>query len=87
MPMDNDVIAYWDEVVSCPNPACPEGHTRMYFHSLGMVCARCNLHTGNNHQGHYWGFCKRLQAENPGRDLNDYVIDMHFCCPDGCELA
>jgi len=59
----------------------------MTFHTLGMVCGRCNQHTGNNHQGHYWGLCKRLMAEEPGREWNDYVIDLHFCCPDDCELA
>jgi hypothetical protein len=78
---------YWSEVVPCS--ACPEGHDRMTFHSLGMVCARCNEHTGNNHQGHYWRFCKRLMDElGSGRDTNDYLAaDFHFCCPDDCELA
>lgn len=74
---------WWTEVVECP--ACPEGHERGIFHSIGMVCARCNKHTGNNSQGHYWGLCKRLMAQ--GVKINDAVIEPHFCCPDDCELV
>ena len=58
-------------------PACNRTHEWGEGHSLGMVCARCNTHTGNNHQGHYWGLCKVTGA----------VREMHFCCPDNCELA
>jgi hypothetical protein len=44
-----------------------------------LVCARCGHHTGNSHQGHYWGWCK----------VTCTVRAFHFCCPDpafGCEL-
>jgi hypothetical protein len=44
-----------------------------------VVCARCHHHTGNSHQGHYWGLCKVTHA----------VREFHFCCPDpeyGCQL-
>lgn len=43
------------------------------------VCARCGHHTGNSHQGHYWGFCKVTRTVREG----------HFCCEDpayGCAL-
>lgn len=44
-----------------------------------VVCPRCGHHTGNAHQGHYWGFCKVTRT----------VREFHTCCPDpefGCEL-
>ena len=43
-----------------------------------VVCARCGHHTGNGHQGHYWGFCQVTRT----------VRESHFCCPgpDGCSL-
>jgi hypothetical protein len=42
------------------------------------VCPRCHHHTGNSHQGHYWGFCQVTRT----------VREFHFCCPDepGCAL-
>lgn len=82
----------WDlmstEIIECK--ACPEGHNRITWHSLGMICARCNKHTGNNHQGHYWKFCNVLadKAREKGLDpwKNGMAEDFHFCCPDDCEL-
>lgn len=65
---------WWDQIVPCS--ACDEGHDRMTFHSLGMLCARCGQHTGNNHQGHYWALCSVTRS----------IRDFHFCCPDDCEL-
>lgn len=41
-----------------------------------MICPRCNHHTGNSHQGHYWAFCK----------VTGKMEEFHFCCPDDCEL-
>jgi hypothetical protein len=41
-----------------------------------MVCARCNHHTGNSHQGHYWKFCK----------VTKHMEEFHFCCPGDCEI-
>jgi hypothetical protein len=44
---------------------------------LGLSCERCHQHTGNNHQGHFWAYCKvtgRMEAH-------------HFCCPDDCQLV
>lgn len=42
-----------------------------------VVCARCNHHTGNSNQGHYWGYCKVLGGP---------ASRFHFCCPGDCEL-
>lgn len=51
---------------------CNEDHERWDWHSRGMLCARCEQHTGNNHQGHYWKFCQKTRL----------VLDeFHFCCP------
>lgn len=55
---------------------CDETHDRIDANTLGMVCARCHKHTGNNNQGHYWALCKVTRARR----------EFHFCCPDGCEL-
>ena len=43
-----------------------------------VVCPRCGHHTGNSHQGHYWGRCK----------VTGTTREFHFCCPSepGCEL-
>ena len=41
-----------------------------------MVCARCNKHTGNTHQGHFWSYCSVTHS----------LRDFHFCCTDDCEL-
>lgn len=41
-----------------------------------MICARCNRHTGNSHQGHYWAMCKVTGTKR----------EHHFCCPGNCEL-
>lgn len=43
------------------------------------VCPRCGHHTGNGHQGHYWGYCQATKT----------VREFHMCCIDpafGCEL-
>ena len=64
--------------------ACNEVHDPITDRSLGMVCGRCGKHTGNNTQGHYWGFCKVLAAQ--GIPFPKSVRGLHFCCPDGCEL-
>jgi len=51
----------------------PDGRCRC------IVCARCGHHTGNSHQGHYWGWCKVTRS----------MRTAHLCCPDpafGCEL-
>lgn len=63
-----------EEVLECP--AHPEGHTRLEWHTLGYLCARCGEHTGNNHQGHYWRWCK----------VTGTLRDFHMCCPGNCEL-
>ena len=55
---------------------CDETHDRFDANTLGMVCARCKQHTGNNNQGHYWAFCKVTRTKR----------QFHFCCPDDCEL-
>lgn len=59
-----------------PCPACDESHDRITWLSLGMLCAKCEKHTGNNNQGHYWGWCK----------VTGTVREMHFCCPGACAL-
>ena len=45
-------------------------------YSRGMTCGRCEEPTGNNHQGHYWAFCK----------VTRQIEDFHFCCPGNCQL-
>lgn len=77
---------YWSDQIPCESPECAdETHSRMDWHTLGMTCGRCNKHTGNNSQGHYWGLCKRLMRT--GVKAQDAVTEFHFCCPDDCELA
>lgn len=64
-----------------------------------VVCPRCNQHTGNSHQGHYWRACKvlaeRVRASlAPGETLpvgefmKRTTREFHFCCGNefGCEL-
>lgn len=63
---------------------CATEHDDITWTSLGMLCARCGQHTGNNHQGHYWGLCKVLVAQ--GATGNDAIRELHFCCPGDCEL-
>lgn len=41
-----------------------------------IVCGRCERHTGNSHQGHFWKWCRVT------KDMREF----HFCCPDNCEL-
>lgn len=65
-------------------PACKVVHDRIEWNSLGMLCARCDQHTGNNHQGHYWGLCKVLLSR--GVPWKNAIRQPHFCCPDDCEL-
>lgn len=77
MMMTDGMPDEWKQVMDCPSPSCPDGHPRWEFYSLGMVCARCEKHTGNNHQGHYWKFCKKT------REMEKF----HMCCPDlECEI-
>lgn len=63
---------------------CQERHDDITWNSLGMCCGRCGKHTGNNHQGHYWGLCKVYLAQ--GKDWKNAIRELHFCCPDDCEL-
>lgn len=63
---------------------CDTEHDEITWNSLGMLCARCGRHTGNNHQGHYWGLCKVLVAA--GKTGKDAIRELHFCCPGNCEL-
>lgn len=71
-----------EETYSCA--ACPEGHTAAEWHALGMLCGRCGKHTGNNHQGHHWTFCKVYAKQ--GKSIDESMREPHFCCPDDCEL-
>lgn len=64
--------------------ACNEAHTEYEWNELGMVCARCGKHTGNNTQGHHWSLCKVYVAQ--GKGLSGSMRESHFCCPDDCEL-
>lgn len=41
-----------------------------------IICTRCERHTGNARQGHYWSWCAITKADQ----------GFHFCCPDDCEL-
>ncbi len=63
------------EEVDCE--VCRTSHSRTAWATLGMVCSRCETHTGNNHQGHYWGFC----------NVTGEVEKVHFCCPDDCQFV
>jgi hypothetical protein len=36
-----------------------------------IVCARCEKHTGNANQGHYWKLCSKTKK----------LETFHFCCP------
>jgi hypothetical protein len=49
---------------------------RPVFGCRCIICDRCKRHTGNNTQGHYWGWCSSRGA----------AYAHHFCCPDDCEL-
>lgn len=40
------------------------------------VCGRCDHHTGNSNQGHYWRLCK----------VTGQSEEFHYCCPGDCEL-
>lgn len=42
-----------------------------------MRCGRCGKPTGNNHQSHYWKFCK----------VTGQMETFHFCCPGDCDRA
>jgi hypothetical protein len=46
------------------------------YRCLCLICPRCNRHTGNGTQGHYWAFCQVAGA----------ILRLHFCCPADCEL-
>jgi transcriptional regulator with XRE-family HTH domain len=64
--------------------ACDVVHDPLTDQSLGMVCGRCNQHTGNYTQGHYWGLCKVELGR--GKPWQDCIRDLHFCCPGDCAL-
>ena len=60
---------------------CDADFPSVYFAHDGytcrcMVCSRCEHHTGNSTQGHYWAYCKVTGTRR----------DFHFCCPGNCEL-
>jgi len=63
-----------------PDSPCDAGPAASYVdgHCRCTVCPRCHHHTGNAHQGHYWGYCKVTRTSR----------EFHFCCPEapGCEL-
>lgn len=42
-----------------------------------LTCGRCEQHTDNGNQGHYWAYCSVTKT----------VRDFHFCCPGDCELG
>lgn len=44
--------------------------------ALGLKCGKCGEFTGNNTQGHLWGFCSVTRT----------VREFHYCCPEKCEL-
>lgn len=57
---DSDKPASWDGAGGC---RC-------------MKCHRCDRHTGNSTQGHYWAHCR----------VTGTTRDFHHCCPGACEL-
>lgn len=60
-----------ESICDAPNPSYgPNGKCRC------MICARCNKHTGNAHQGHNWSMC----------NVTHTLRGHHFCCPGNCEL-
>ena len=59
-----------------PNPPIYNDPRNGGYTCRCLVCNRCRKHTGNNSQGHYWGFCK----------VTNTIRDHHFCCPGNCEL-
>lgn len=70
-----------------PATACDAPSPSVYVHSYDgfgapiyrcncLVCGRCNKHTGNSNQGHYWSWCKVTRS----------LREFHFCCPGNCEL-
>ena len=69
----------------CIDPACGGVvHDLDTDRMLGMVCARCNTHTGNYTQGHHWAICKVLIGR--GVPWKEAKREYHFCCPGDCEL-
>src|SRR6266436_942421 len=57
-----------------------------------IVCSRCNHHTGNSNQGHYWKFCHvmakfhNIHKTQSLLDCQECLPAFHFCCKDNCEL-
>lgn len=81
------LVEFADEHLKLPETrpcSCGASHTLSEEHQLGMVCGRCEQHTGNNNQGHYWAMCKVLLRA--GKGVEGSIRDYHFCCPDNCEL-
>ena len=76
---------------------CDAENPSMYYNGQGkyvcrcIVCARCDHHTGNSTQGHFWKFC-RVQAkfhENHKRSIlfcDKCEPEYHLCCPGNCEI-
>lgn len=60
-----------DEVAPAP---CPS--PRIDGTCNHLTCARCQQHTNNSTQGHYWAWCHVTKTDRVH----------HFCCPDDCEL-
>jgi len=69
-----------------PGSACDAGAGASYYNTPDgttvcrcVACPRCGHHTGNSHQGHYWGLCK----------VTGEIRVPHFCCGNefGCELG
>ena len=42
-----------------------------------VICTRCQRHTGNSTQGHFWAWCSVTKTERA----------FHFCCPGNCQLG
>lgn len=78
--MTTDMMAAMQEFMD--SGECDAETPSVYFMPGGtvgcrcIVCGRCERHTGNSHQGHYWKWCK----------VTGGMREFHFCCPDNCEL-
>lgn len=78
---------------------CDAEHPSIYINYDGeyvcrcLVCSRCERHTGNNTQGHYWKICKvQLRLHSTTHKIAEFIPcdecmpEFHFCCNDNCEL-
>ena len=72
-------------------PSLYMGHDGTYVCRC-IVCGRCEHHTGNSTQGHYWAVCHvqrkfhDLHKTKALMDCKKCMPDFHFCCKDDCEL-